>query len=150
MDVIVAIYGIKTSGLTYFWNPWNQEKIKTLLMAVFSKTSTHICLLFPLKFFSAFIYSFWLPWVSFAAGLCLVGGESRVYSLCCACSSLQGLVLLQSMALGTPAQSLARGLSCSTACGIFLDQDWNLCPLHYLEWILNHWTTKGNPSFYLL
>lgn len=75
-------------------------------MAVFSKTSTHICLLSPLKIFSVFIYSFWLPWVSFAArGLCLVAA-SRVYSLCCARSSLQGLVLLQSMALGTPAQSL--------------------------------------------
>ena len=25
---------------------------------------------------------------------------------------------------------VAHGLSCSTACGIFMDQEWNLCPLH--------------------
>ena len=35
----------------------------------------------------------------------------------------------------------AHGLSCSTACGIFLDQWWNLCPL-YCRRILNHWRTR--------
>ena len=74
-------------------------------MAVFSKTSTHICLLFTFKTkVYLFIYSFWLPWVSFAEqGLSLVV-VSRVYSLCCVGFSLQWLLLLQSMALGIPAQ----------------------------------------------
>ena len=34
---------------------------------------------------------------------------------------------------------VAHGLRCSSACGIFLDQGWNPCPLHC---ILNHWTTR--------
>ena len=40
---------------------------------------------------------------------------------------------------------VAHGFSCSTACGIFLDQRGNLCPL-YCRRILNHWRTREVPQ----
>ena len=47
-------------------------------------------------------------------------------------------------ALGAQASVVvAHGLSCCTACGIFLDQEQNLCPLH-CRGILYHWAT-GKP-----
>ena len=36
---------------------------------------------------------------------------------------------------------MAHRLNCSVAWGIFLDQESNLCPLHW-QGILKHWTTK--------
>ena len=36
---------------------------------------------------------------------------------------------------------VAHRLNCSVAWGIFLDQESNLCPLHW-QGILKHWTTK--------
>ena len=45
-------------------------------------------------------------------------------------------------ALGAQASVVvAHGLSCCTACGIFLDQEQNLCPLH-CRGILYHWATR--------
>ena len=36
------------------------------------------------------------------------------------------------------------GLSCPAACGMFLDQESNLCP-HFSRQILNPWTTREVP-----
>ena len=36
----------------------------------------------------------------------------------------------------------AHGLSCSPACGIFLDRGLHLCVPSIVRWILNHWTTR--------
>ena len=43
----------------------------------------------------------------------------------------QGLSSCGSWALENRLSSVAHGLSCSAACGIFLDQGLNLCPLHW-------------------
>lgn len=55
---------------------------------------------------------------------------------------LPWLLLLHSMGSRHTSFSsavVAHKLSCSVACGIFLDWGWNLCPLH---WILDHWITR--------
>ena len=36
---------------------------------------------------------------------------------------------------------VVHGLGGFVACGIFLNQGWNQCPLHWQQ-ILNHWTTR--------
>ena len=52
-------------------------------------------------------------------------------SLCLGCS-LPLLLLLGNTGSRVLAQSWGNtGLSCSTACEIFLHQGWNLCPLHW-------------------
>ena len=44
---------------------------------------------------------------------------------------------------------LEHGLSCSAACGIFLDQGLNLCPLHWQvdSYLLFH---QGSPAVFLI
>ena len=42
--------------------------------------------------------------------------------------------------------AVVHGLSCSTACGIFVDQGLNLCPLHWQK-ILIHCTTREVVAF---
>ena len=42
---------------------------------------------------------------------------------------------------------MVHGLSSSTACGIFLDQESNPCSL-VDRWILNHWTTRDVPDLF--
>ena len=115
------------------------------------------CVLIPLIFFFFF---FWLRWVFVAArGLSLVAASRGCSSLWCAGFSLQRLLLLQSMgcrcagfsSCSTQARYLwptssivvahrlqstgsvvvVYGLSCSAACGFFLDQGLNPCPLHW-------------------
>ena len=112
---------------------------------------------FFLSFFSSFIYLFiysfihsfihlfiylWLLWVFVAAyGLSLAVASVGYYSsLWCAGFSLRWLLLLWSTgsrhvgfsSCGAWASIVAaHGLSCSVACGIFLDQVSNLCPLHW-------------------
>ena len=41
--------------------------------------------------------------------------------------------------------AMAHRLSCLKACGLFLGQGSNLCPLHW-QAILNHWTTREAPG----
>ena len=72
-------------------------------------------------------------------GLSLVA-VSRGYFLVVACGlpieagslpaqhGLQGLQQLQLVVMGSV---VSHGLCCPTACGIFLDLGWNLCPLHW-------------------
>ena len=57
--------------------------------------------------------------------------------------------LVAARALGARASVVvAHGLSCSQACGIFLDQESNPCPLHWQadSYPLRH---QGSPSNYL-
>ena len=90
-------------------------------------------------------FYFWLHWVFVAArGLSLVATSEDFSSLQCAGFSLRWLLLLRSTGSrragsvvvacrlsSTGSVVVAHGLSCSTACGIFMDQGSNLCPLHW-------------------
>ena len=88
-----------------------------------------------------FLVYFWLRWVFVAACRFSLVAASRGYSsLRCTSFSLRWLLLLQSSgsrcagfsSCGTWASVVVvHGLSCSAACGIFLDQGSNLCPLHW-------------------
>ena len=45
--------------------------------------------------------------------------------------------------------TVAHGLSCSLACGIFMDQGWNPCLIHTGWWILYYWTTReASPHYF--
>ena len=74
---------------------------------------------------------FRLHWVFIAArGLSLVATSGGYSSLRCSGFSLRWLLLLRSTgSRRVGSVVVARGLSCSVACGIFLDQGSNLCPL---------------------
>ena len=92
------------------------------------------------KFIYLFIY-FWLSWVFVAAhGLSLVVVSGGYSLLRCAGSPLRWLLLLRSTGSRPAGFSscgmrasvvVARGLSCSSARGILLDQGLNPCPLHW-------------------
>ena len=114
-----------------------------------------VCLSFFFKHFLKFILFiyFWLHWVFVAArGLSLVAVSGGYSLLQCTGFSLQWLLLLQSTGSRRVGFSrcdawasvvvahglwsagsviVVHGLSCSTACGIFPDQDLNPCPLHW-------------------
>ena len=92
-----------------------------------------------------FIY-FWLCWVfaaAWASSQCIEWGYSPLQ---CMGFSLQRLPLLRSTGSRALASVVvARGLSCSEACGIFPDQGLNLC---LLPWQadsipLTHWGSPG-------
>ena len=55
----------------------------------------------------------------------------------------------RAQALGHVGSILAvHGLRCSTACGIFLDQD-QTSVLCIARWIFDHWTTREAPGLYI-
>ena len=84
------------------------------------------------KFIYLFIY-FWPCWVFVSVrGLSLVAASGGHSSSWCAGLSLSRPLLLRSIG-SRPAGSVvvAHGPSCSVACGIFLDQGSNPCPLHW-------------------
>ena len=66
-------------------------------------------------------------------GFSLVVASGGYSSLRCAGFSLHWFLLLRSAGSRARWASvvLVHGLSCSAACGIFLDQGSNLCPLHW-------------------
>ena len=122
-----------------------------------------MCLCFTILLISLFFY-FWLRWVLIAVwGFSLVSANGGYcdsmwgshYSdfSCCRAQALGHTgfsicsVWAQKLWLPGPrAQaSLVRGLSCSTACGIFPDQGSNSCLLHWQvdSLPLSH---QGNPS----
>ena len=90
--------------------------------------------------FILFIY-FWLRWAFVVArGLSLVAVSGGYSSLWCVGFSLRWLLLFWSTGSRCVAFShcgmlgsvvVAHGLSCSATCGIFPDQGWNPCPLHW-------------------
>ena len=99
------------------------------------KTGSNIILYFYYffrLFFKILIY-FWLHWVFVAAcqfSLVVVRGAV----LCCGAraSHCSGFSCCGARTLGTwTSVVVAHGLGCSVACGIFLDQVSNPCPLHW-------------------
>ena len=125
---------LKTSGIKYIKlgivkcnSPQKPKSYHKVGMLAFSQNFAVFFFLIHL-----FIY-FWLHWVfGTAHGLSLLV-ESRGYSSCGAWAShCGGFSCCGAQALGARASVIvAHGLSCSTACGIFLDQGSNLCPLHW-------------------
>ena len=84
-------------------------------------------------FFKNFVY-FWLPWVFIAArGLSLVAVTGGLLSSCCAQGfHCGGFSCFGTWALGWACSAVvAHRPSCPEACGIFLDQELNLCLLHW-------------------
>ena len=94
------------------------------------------CILFvrymAFKFIYLFIY-FWLCWVFVSVwGLSLVAASGGHSSSRCAGLSLSRPLWLRSTgSRRTGSVVVAHGPSCSAACGIFLDQGSNPCPLHW-------------------
>ena len=86
-------------------------------------------------FFFKFIYFIylWLCWVFVSVrGLSLVVASGGHSSSWCVGLSLSRPLLLQSTGSRHAGSVIvAHGPSCSAACGIFLDQGSNLCPLHW-------------------
>ena len=102
----------------------------------------------PFSFFPFKIYLFihWLWWLPIAVcGLSLVWG-SRAPFPCSgfSCWGAQALGTWASVVAAPLLSSVAHGLSCSLAWGIFPDQGWSPCPLHCK---LDSWRS---PSFFLL
>ena len=93
-----------------------------------------------------YLFSFWL-WLVFLTvlGLSLAVASRGCSLLWCMDFSLQWLLLLQSRG-SRRAGSLvvAHELCCSVACGIFLDQQPNHCPL--LEGVFLTTRPPGNPN----
>ena len=85
------------------------------------------------SFFLIFFFFFWLCWVFVSVrGLSLVAASGGHSSLRCAGLSLSRPLLLQSAGSRRAGSVVvAHRPSCSVACGIFLDQGSNLCPLHW-------------------
>ena len=85
-------------------------------------------------FIYLFIY-FWLPWVFIAAhGLSLVVAIRGYSLLRCmgfsSCGSQVSVVVARGL-YSAGSVVIVHELSCSAACGIFLGQGSNLCPLHW-------------------
>ena len=83
-------------------------------------------------FIYLFIY-FWLCWVFVSVrGLSLVAASGGHSSLQCVGLWLSRPLLLQSTGSRRAGSVVvAHGPSCSAACGIFPNQGWNPCPLHW-------------------
>ena len=83
-------------------------------------------------FIYLFIY-FWLCWVFVSMrGLSLVAASrGHSSSQCAGLSPSRPLPLRSTGSRRTGSVVVAHGLSCSAACGIFLDQGSNPCPLHW-------------------
>ena len=118
-----------TSTLIYPWSVLN-ERSKLL----------RIRLLLLLFFFEIYLLHHHHPppprplcWVFVAARRLSLVGMSGGYSLLrCMGFLLQRLPLLWSVGFNHMGSAVAaRGLCCSTSCGIFPDQGLNLCPLHW-------------------
>ena len=89
---------------------------------------------FFFKTLGLFIYLFlWLCWVFVSVrGLSLVAASGGHSSSQCAGLSLSRPLLLRSTGSRRAGSAVvAHGPSCSAACGIFLDQGSNPCPLHW-------------------
>ena len=122
-------------------------------------TAFSICLPLPVRFFFfhifyLFIYLFiyfWLCWVFVSArGLSPVAASRGHSSSRCAGLSLSRPLLLRSTGSRCAGSVVvAHGPRCSAACGIFLDQGSNPCPLHWQadSQPLRH---QGSPIYFLI
>ena len=79
-----------------------------------------------------FLFIFWLHGVFVAArGLSLIAASGATLQMLHSASRCGGFFCCGARALGLRASvAVAHGFSSSAACGIFLDQGSNLCPLH--------------------
>ena len=86
-----------------------------------------------MDFKKKFFLNFWLCWVFVSVrGLSLVVASGGHSSSWCAGLSLSWPLLLRSTGSRRAGSVIvAHGPSCSAACGIFPDQGWNPCPLHW-------------------
>ena len=134
----------------------------SILVNVFTNTKQHLeghSNIF--LYFFPYFFIFWPRWVSLLhmGSLQLQRGGTTL-QLWCAGFSLWWLLLLQIMgsrnvgfsscctwAHSCDLWSLGCGLSCSTACGIFPDEEWNPCPLHCHtdSYLLHH---QGSPEYH--
>ena len=102
-------------------------------------------LLLPLLFY--FYSIFWLLWVFVAAhGFSSSCSEQGLLSVCGAqASPCGGFSCSGAKVLGRAGfSSCVHRLSCTTACGIFPDQELNPCPLHSKTFCLP-WAYQGSP-----
>ena len=133
-----------------FWIPHMNGIIQCDLLCLASFTQHKLFKVQPLFFLNLYIYLyiqrethnlfyFWLCWVWFFSSC----GEWWLFSS----SSAWGYSLCSSFSCcGAQAQYLWRnGLSCSTACGVFLDQRSNLSLLHWHADSLPQ-SHQGSPS----
>ena len=129
-----GLHGCKEPDMTERLSLWRLHPL----------TAVHKGCLFPhpcrplvsVVFYIILLLSFRLRWVFTAAGTSLWGGHrllvapgalTAAASRCSAC--LLGAQVSVVVAGGSGV--VAVGLSCSMACGIFPDQGWNLCLLHW-------------------
>jgi hypothetical protein len=85
-------------------------------------------LLFKKKKNFIYLLSFWLHWMlSAASGLSVAVGSGGCSPEQCTGCRVHGLQWLWHTSLAV----VERGLSCPMACGIFLEQGLNPCPLHW-------------------
>ena len=105
----------------------------------FTFVPTSVYSVVSLFFLNLFI--FWVRWVFIAVcGLSLVVARGPTLQCSARASHCGGFSCCGARALGAQASVVvvfvssvvvAPGLSCSMACGIFPDQGWNRCPLHW-------------------
>ena len=87
-----------------------------------------------LIFFLILLIYFWLCWISDAAcrlSLAVASGDSSWAAVCGLFIVVPSLVAEHRLQGMWALVVVAHWLSCSKACGIFSDQGWNLCPLHW-------------------
>ena len=144
--IIVVVQSL--SHVRLFVTPWTaacQASLSWCLLKLRSiesmMPSNHLTLCHPLLLLPSifpsirvfvFIY-FWLHWVFVAVlGLSLVLASGGCSLVAMHGFSSQWLFLFWSMDSRAQASVLAlHGFSCSTVCGIFLNQGLNPCPLHW-------------------
>ena len=136
---------------TFFTRNRNSEiKLFTKVLTVSAKGRWDLNYVFTDLLFIYFNYLliyFWLHWVFVAAwGPSLVAASRGPSLAMCSGFSLWRLLFWGAQVLGDWASGVvAHGLSGSLACGIFLHQGMNVCPLHWkvVSEPLDH---KGSPQ----
>ena len=98
-----------------------------------SEISLFLYYFFLIFLFIIYLFYLWLCWVFVSVrGLFLVAASGGHSSSRCAGLSLSWPLLLRSTGSRRAGSVIvSHGPSCSTACGIFPDQDSNPCPLHW-------------------
>ena len=121
----------------------SRTRDRTWVPCIGRRTLTH-CATRKVLIFYVYCMYFWLCWVFVAEHRLSLASASSGYSfLRCVGFSVQWLLSLQCVG----SVVAAHGLSCSMACGIFLDQGSNPCPLHWQQ-VLIHCNTREIFCFY--
>ena len=124
----------------------------SVFLTYFLKLFLSFIFLFFFKFYLFILFHLWLCWVFVSVcGLSLVAASGGHSSSRCAGLSLSWPLLLRSTGSRRAGSAIvAHGLSRSAACGIFPDQGWNPCPLHWQadSQPLRHQGSPHLPFFY--